>query len=52
MPTPLEFLLDPVSLAVLAIYGAQILDMLACRDVAAGDFEQSVRPTKPRAAHT
>ena len=34
------------------VSSAQILDMLACRDVAAADFEQSVRPTKPRAAHT
>jgi len=33
------------------VSSAQILDMLACRDVAADDFEQSVRPTKPRASH-
>jgi sterol desaturase/sphingolipid hydroxylase (fatty acid hydroxylase superfamily) len=30
----------------------QILDMLACRDVAAGEFEQSVRPNQPRAVRT
>jgi hypothetical protein len=34
------------------VSSAQILDMLACRDVAAGDFEQSVRPTRPCASHT
>jgi sterol desaturase/sphingolipid hydroxylase (fatty acid hydroxylase superfamily) len=34
------------------VSSAQILDMLVCRDVAAGDFEQSVRPTRPRVAHT
>jgi hypothetical protein len=49
MPTPLEVLLDPIPLAVLAIYGGLILlDMLACRDVAASDFQQSVRPTPPQ----
>jgi len=34
------------------VSSAQILDMLACRDVAARDFEQSVRPTRLRASHT
>ena len=66
MPTPLEILFDPVSLAVLAIHGglvlleagfegvssAQILDMLACRDVAARDFEQSVQPATSSVAHS
>jgi sterol desaturase/sphingolipid hydroxylase (fatty acid hydroxylase superfamily) len=30
------------------VSSAQILDMLACRDVAAGDFQRSVRPTPPQ----
>jgi sterol desaturase/sphingolipid hydroxylase (fatty acid hydroxylase superfamily) len=34
------------------VSSAQILDMLVGRDVAAGDFEQSVRPTRPRVSHT
>ena len=35
MPTPLELLLDPVSLIVLAIYAAstRIVEMLSFRDV-------------------
>jgi len=34
------------------VSSAQILRMLACRDVAAREFEQSVRPTPPEAVRT
>lgn len=40
MPTPLEILFDPVSLAVLAIYGARVLLEAVFP-----------RPAQPRVAH-